>query len=76
MSKFWLNMSKNSVASTLAIIWSIGGILFFFFAASGLFHATESTITMLSQGMLSICILILGAYFSANMKKPEKESAQ
>jgi hypothetical protein len=57
-------MNKNThLEAALAIMWSLGGILFFFFAASGIFKGTESMQTQITQGLFGICMLICGFYW-------------
>lgn len=60
---------SNPLEAILAIIWSVGGIAFFFCAASGVFKGTESMQTQITQGIFGIIMLICGFYWGNSQAK-------
>ena len=69
---------RTTLEAILAIIWSIGGIAFFFCAAGGIFKGTDSMQTQITQGLFGICMLICGYYWgnSAAKKSPPDKSGE
>jgi len=64
------NLNKiNPLEASLAIIWTLGGISFFFCAASGVFKGTESIQTQITQGIFGIVMLISGYYWGNSAAK-------
>ena len=65
--------TRTKLESILALMWSAGGILFFFLAASGVFKGTESMQTQITQGIFGICMLICGFYWGNSAAKKNQD---
>lgn len=62
-------MTSNQIKPVLAVIILVAAMGYFYCASFNLFHAAESLLTHITQGLFDMIMLVVGYYWGSSTNK-------